>query len=64
MGSVLKEMWAELGRLATQGRAEIASALFAGHSFVPYGDGQRSVDVESQEKSAEQPQQEQGRELD
>lgn len=31
---------AELSRLGTQGTMELASALFNGHGFVPYGPGQ------------------------
>jgi hypothetical protein len=35
-----KEMGSELGRLGVQGSMELASALFNGHAFVPYGPGQ------------------------
>jgi hypothetical protein len=31
---------AEAGRMGTQGSMELASALFNGHGFVPYGPGQ------------------------
>jgi hypothetical protein len=37
LGSDVK---AELSRLGTQGSMELASALFAGQAFVPYGPGQ------------------------
>ena len=35
-----QEIKAELSRLGTQGSMELASALFNGSSFVPYGPGQ------------------------
>ncbi len=34
------QIGAELKRLGTQGAMELASALFNGHGFVPYGPGQ------------------------
>lgn len=34
------EVGAELSRLGTQGAMELASALFGGSAFVPYGPGQ------------------------
>ena len=34
------QIGAELKRLGTQGSMELASALFNGHGFVPYGPGQ------------------------
>jgi len=34
------EVKAELSRLSTQGSMELASALFNGQGFVPYGPGQ------------------------
>ncbi len=36
----LGQMAAEGSRLGTQGTMELASALFNGHAFVPYGPGQ------------------------
>jgi hypothetical protein len=36
----LQQVTAEAGRLGTQGTMELASALFSGHAFVPYGPGQ------------------------
>jgi hypothetical protein len=54
-----QEMGAELGRLMTQGRAEMASALFGERNdFVMYGEGQKPVEVE-----APQVQQEGGMEM-
>jgi hypothetical protein len=35
-----QEASAELSRLGTQGQMELASALFNGNAFVPYGPGQ------------------------
>lgn len=37
---VIPEGKAEISRLGTQGAMELASALFNGHGFVPYGPGQ------------------------
>lgn len=37
---VAKQGIAEGSRLGTQGSMELASALFSGHGFVPYGPGQ------------------------
>ena len=42
MGDIKADVGAELGRLGKQGQAELASALFNGSAFVPYGEGQRS----------------------
>lgn len=39
---IMADVGAELGRLGKQGQAEMASALFNGNAFVPYGEGQRS----------------------
>ncbi len=38
--NLMPDMKAELSRLGTQGAMELASALFNGSSFVPYGPGQ------------------------
>lgn len=40
LGSILGDIGAELGRLGVQGQMEMASALFNGSAFVPYGPGQ------------------------
>ena len=37
---LVPEAKAEISRLGTQGAMELASALFGGHGFVPYGPGQ------------------------
>jgi hypothetical protein len=38
--NVGKDVASETSRLGTQGAMELASALFNGHAFVPYGPGQ------------------------
>jgi hypothetical protein len=43
---IVPEAKAELSRLGTQGSMELASALFNGHGFVPYGPGQYTPDVQ------------------
>lgn len=39
-----QDVGAEVGRQATLGRAELASALFTGQAFTQYGEGQQSVE--------------------
>ncbi|MBC7820634.1 MAG: hypothetical protein IAG10_27430 [Planctomycetaceae bacterium] len=41
---------AELSRLGTQGTMELASALFSGNGFVPYGPGQYTPAHEHQQE--------------
>jgi hypothetical protein len=36
----LGDIGQELARMGVQGQAELASALFTGNSYVPYGQGQ------------------------
>jgi hypothetical protein len=56
------DMGAELSRLGTQGTMELASALFNGHAFVPYGPGQYTPTPELEKGSHEvEPQQERDR---
>lgn len=45
----LKQGGAEIHRLGTQGSMEMASALFNGHGFVPYGPGQYTPSAEHQQ---------------
>lgn len=40
LSAILGDIGAELGRLGVQGQMEMASALFTGNAFVPYGPGQ------------------------
>lgn len=47
--NLFSDMKAELSRLGTQGTMELASALFNGSAFVPYGPG---VYTPSQEQDA------------
>jgi len=42
----LSDVGNEGGRLVTQGRAEIASLIFQGHGYVPYGPGQNQTAAE------------------
>jgi hypothetical protein len=55
---VVHETKAEMSRLGTQGAMELASALFNGHGFVPYGPGQHTParDDLHQDKSIERQQ--------
>jgi hypothetical protein len=47
---VLPEGKAEMSRLGTQGAMELASALFNGTAFVPYGPGQYTPAKENQQQ--------------
>lgn len=51
------EVGAETKRLGTQGASELASSLFSGHAFVPYGPGQYTPSVSRPEAQAEVEQQ-------
>jgi hypothetical protein len=42
----VQEIGGELKRMGVQGQAELASALFTGQGYVPYGVGQQNVDRE------------------
>lgn len=44
--NMVPDIKAELGRMGTQGSMELASALFNGDAFVPYGPGQYTPPVE------------------
>jgi hypothetical protein len=58
--SLIPDVKAELSRLATQGTMELASGLFNGNAFVPYGPGQYTPTPEHDAgvHGKEQPQQE------
>jgi hypothetical protein len=58
--NLIPDVKAELSRLATQGTMELASGLFNGNAFVPYGPGQYtpSPQQEAGVHGKEQPQQE------
>jgi hypothetical protein len=44
----VQEIGAEMGRMVTQGAAELASALFSGSDgYVAYGQGQQAAEVEA-----------------
>ncbi len=48
------EVGAELGRMGTQGAAELASALFSdSNAYVPYGQGQQAPSIEGQEQAVQ-----------
>jgi hypothetical protein len=48
------EVKAELSRMGTQGAMELASALFNGHGFVPYGPGQYTPSAEHDQQHDQQ----------
>jgi hypothetical protein len=45
--NAIPEIGAELKRLGVQGQMEMASAIFNGNAFVPYGPGQRTTEAEN-----------------
>lgn len=49
LNNVAGDIKAELSRLATQGTMELASGLFNGSAFVPYGPGQYTPSPEHQQ---------------
>jgi len=70
----LQEIGDEMKRLGVQGQAELASALFTGNSYVPYGQGQNRSDIgtdgqdlmaklEAMETSQPEPERDVGREM-
>jgi hypothetical protein len=44
LSNILSDIGSELGRLGVQGQMEMASAIFNGSAFVPYGPGQYTPD--------------------
>ena len=44
LSNILSDIGSELGRLGVQGQMEMASGLFNGSAFVPYGPGQYTPD--------------------
>ena len=62
--NLIPDVTAELSRLRTQGTMELASGLFNGNGFVPYGPGQYTAAPEHNAgvHGKEQPQQEHGME--
>ena len=51
---VVPDVKAEMSRLGTQGAMELASALFNGSAFVPYGPGQYTPSPEHQPEAEHQ----------
>ena len=49
LSNLVPELGAEMSRLATQGQAELASVLFTGNGYVPYGQGQNREDKDGNE---------------
>jgi len=47
IGDVLSDIVTEGKRLAVQGQAEMAGALFNGNAYVPYGEGQKAPEQEA-----------------
>jgi hypothetical protein len=62
-GKILGDMGKELGRLAEQGKAELAGAMFNANAFVPYGAGQEPVktDKDQEKEKAKEAEKEQDR---
>lgn len=54
LNDLIPEAKAEMSRMATQGSMELASALFNGNAFVPYGPGQYTPAPEEQQHHQEQ----------
>ncbi len=52
--NLMPEMKAEMSRMGTQGAMELASALFNGSAFVPYGPGQYTPTPEHGHETQEQ----------
>jgi hypothetical protein len=51
----LAEIGQEMSRLGVQGQMEMASAIFNGNAFVPYGPGQRVTEAEKAIEAPEPP---------
>lgn len=58
----VSQVKSELGRLGVQGSMELASALFNGSGFVPYGPGQYTPSPDQQQGHGLQQQQSRGME--
>jgi hypothetical protein len=54
LNDLVPEAKAEMSRMATQGSMELASALFNGSAFVPYGPGQYTPAREEPQQHQEQ----------
>jgi hypothetical protein len=60
------QAWDQLERPGKQGAAEMANALFNESAFVPYGEGQKSANIQAPQPEQAQPEQQQemgGREM-
>lgn len=54
---IVAEIGAEAKRIGTQGSMEMASALFNGNAFVPYGPGQYTPTPEYEQHQEQHPEQ-------
>ena len=66
LSNIVPDLASELKRLGVQGQMELASAIYSGSSFVPYGPGQytpseRTDASKDAGKVIEEPQKEQSR---
>ena len=52
LDNILNDVGAEMGRLGTLGRAELAAAIFSERAFVQYGDGQHAVQPQRETEAA------------
>lgn len=53
LADIVPEVSSEIGRLGTQGSMELASALFNGDAFVPYGPGQYTSEPSQEQAQPE-----------
>ncbi len=53
---ILADVGAEMSRLGTQGQMEMASAIFNGDGFVPYGPGQITPEPPQEQATTVEPQ--------
>lgn len=53
---ILADVGAEMSRLGTQGQMEMASAIFNGDGFVPYGPGQITPEQNLEQATTVEPQ--------
>jgi len=56
LSDIMSDVGAEVGRLGVQGQMEMASAIFSGNTFVPYGPGQYTPSAENTVAAPEVPQ--------
>lgn len=64
LDDILSDVGKEMGRLGTQGAAELAAALFNGNGFVQYGAGQNPVHIHREPEQEAEQQKEKGKEIE